>query len=123
MVHLMSARSPRGLDCMGYRLPDGLHFWGPSSPTIGQARPRATCSGRATSPRPGHFIDGYESLWLPRVLLTTVCQREFVDALFGASRKRSVELHFQKGLAGAPVPSGCGEKRCAVANLSAISRD
>jgi hypothetical protein len=123
MVHLMSARSPSGVDCMGYRGAEGLHFRGPSSLTIGQARPRATCSGPATSPRPGHFIDDYESLWLPRVLLATVCQGEFVDALFGASRKRSVELHFQKCLAGAPVPFGCGKKGCAVANLSAISRD
>jgi len=78
----------------------------------------------------GHFIDGYESLWLPRGLLATDCQGEFIDALFGASRKRSVELHFQKGLAGAPAEAhrprchlGAGQKRCAVANLSAISRD
>jgi hypothetical protein len=34
----------------------------------------------------GHSIDGYESLWLPRGLLATDCQGEFIDALFGASR-------------------------------------
>jgi FAD/FMN-containing dehydrogenase len=49
----------------------------------------------------GHFIHGYESLWLPRALLDTGRQQALGDALFAASRKRPVELHFQKGLAGA----------------------
>jgi hypothetical protein len=50
----------------------------------------------------GHVIYGYESLWLPHALLDPAGQGLLVDALFAASRKRSVELHFQKGLAGAP---------------------
>jgi FAD/FMN-containing dehydrogenase len=50
----------------------------------------------------GHFIEAYESLWLPQALLEAGRQAELCDALFAASRKRSVELHFQKGLAGAP---------------------
>ena len=48
----------------------------------------------------GHFIYDYESLWLPRALLSEDRQGELADALFAASRKRPVELHFQKGLAG-----------------------
>jgi FAD/FMN-containing dehydrogenase len=51
----------------------------------------------------GHFIHGYESLWLPRGLLDAGQQADLADALFAASRKRPVELHFQKGLAGAPA--------------------
>lgn len=49
----------------------------------------------------GHFIHGYESLWLPRVLLDASRQEALGEALFAASRKRPVELHVQKGLAGA----------------------
>jgi FAD/FMN-containing dehydrogenase len=51
----------------------------------------------------GHIIYSYDSLWLPRDLLDASRQAELADALFAASRKRSVELHFQKGLAGAPA--------------------
>jgi FAD/FMN-containing dehydrogenase len=50
----------------------------------------------------GHFIQAFDSLWLPRGLLEMSRQGELCDALFAASRKRSVELHLQKGLAGAP---------------------
>ena len=50
----------------------------------------------------GHYIYGFESLWLPRSLLDAGRQAELVEGLFEASRKRSVELHLQKGLAGAP---------------------
>ena len=48
----------------------------------------------------GHFIFGYESLWLPQSLLRPERQRRLADALFAASRHAPVELHFQKGLAG-----------------------
>jgi hypothetical protein len=48
----------------------------------------------------GHFIHGYESVWLPQGLLAADRQETLCDALFAASRKRPVELHFQKGLAG-----------------------
>jgi len=51
----------------------------------------------------GHFIHGYASLWLPQALLAPERRDALVDALFAASRKRPVELHFQKGLAGAPA--------------------
>jgi FAD/FMN-containing dehydrogenase len=48
----------------------------------------------------GHFIHGFESLWLPVQLLAGESRARLVDALFAASRHWSVELHFQKGLAG-----------------------
>jgi len=47
----------------------------------------------------GAFVHGYDSVWLPSSLLTHRRQR-FVNALFEASRHWSVELHFNKGLAG-----------------------
>jgi FAD/FMN-containing dehydrogenase len=50
----------------------------------------------------GWFIWGYESLWLPASLLAPDSQQRFADALFASSRHAGVELHFNKGLAGAP---------------------
>lgn len=51
----------------------------------------------------GQFLYGYESLWLPASLLESDSQDRLVDALFAASRHKGVELHFNKGLAGAPA--------------------
>ena len=51
----------------------------------------------------GHFIEGFESAWLPAALLAPDSHEALTDALFAAARRRSVELHFQKGLAGAPA--------------------
>jgi FAD/FMN-containing dehydrogenase len=48
----------------------------------------------------GHFLFGFDSLWLPVSLLQARHQGQLADALFAASRHWSVELHFQKGLAG-----------------------
>ena len=45
----------------------------------------------------------YESLWLPESLLgDDASQQRLADALFAASRHSDFELHFNKGLAGAP---------------------
>jgi hypothetical protein len=50
----------------------------------------------------GHFIHGYDSIWLPAALLRNAEQRaKLSDALFEAGRIWPIELHFQKGLAGA----------------------
>lgn len=49
----------------------------------------------------GWFVHGYESAWLPASLLQD--QQKLADALFAASQHWSLELHFNKGLAGAPV--------------------
>src|SRR6266404_334520 len=50
----------------------------------------------------GWFIYGFESLWLPASLLADDSQEILANALFVASRHHGVELHFNKGLAGAP---------------------
>jgi FAD/FMN-containing dehydrogenase len=51
----------------------------------------------------GWVVWGYESLWLPATLLDDDSQQKLADALFAASRHDEVELHFNKGLAGAPA--------------------
>ena len=51
----------------------------------------------------GQVLYGYESLWLPASLLAADSQERLADALFAASRQWDVELHFNKGLAGAPA--------------------
>jgi FAD/FMN-containing dehydrogenase len=51
----------------------------------------------------GWFIYGFESLWLPASLLEDDSQERLADALFACSRHSGVELHFNKGLAGAPA--------------------
>ena len=50
----------------------------------------------------GWFIHGYQSAWLPAGLLGKEGQAGLVDALCAASSQWWVELHFNKGIAGAP---------------------
>lgn len=47
-------------------------------------------------------IYGFESLWLPESLLRDNLQERLASALFTGSRHQSIQLHFNKGLAGAP---------------------
>ena len=47
-------------------------------------------------------IYGYESLWLPASLLEDDSQERLANALFAGSRSHLIELHFNKGLGGAP---------------------
>jgi len=49
------------------------------------------------------YLHGYESLWLPAALLRQAEQAHLASALFAASRWWEVQLHFNKGLAGAPA--------------------
>ena len=51
----------------------------------------------------GWFIHAYQSTWLPAALLAPQRQGALVDALCAAAAQWDVELHFNKGLAGAPV--------------------
>jgi len=51
----------------------------------------------------GAFIHGFESLWLPARLLEAPERPRLCEALFAASQHKKVELHFNKGLAGAPA--------------------
>jgi FAD/FMN-containing dehydrogenase len=50
----------------------------------------------------GWVVWGFESLWLPATLLQSDSQEKLANALYAASRFEEVELHFNKGLAGAP---------------------
>jgi FAD/FMN-containing dehydrogenase len=50
----------------------------------------------------GWVVWAFESLWLPASLLKDDSQERLAKALFAASRHSDVELHFNKGLAGAP---------------------
>jgi FAD/FMN-containing dehydrogenase len=48
----------------------------------------------------GMFLFGYDSLWLPKSLLEPGSRSRLADALFAASRRMIIRLHFNKGLAG-----------------------
>jgi hypothetical protein len=50
----------------------------------------------------GWTLYGYESLWLPASLLDDDSQLRLANALFAGSRYQMIELHFNKGLDGAP---------------------
>jgi FAD/FMN-containing dehydrogenase len=50
----------------------------------------------------GSYIWGYQSLWMPASLLASDSQAGLAEALFAGSRHATIELHFNKGLAGAP---------------------
>jgi FAD/FMN-containing dehydrogenase len=50
----------------------------------------------------GAFLHAYDSLWLPASLLEAQAQPRLIEALFAGSRHKSIQLHFNKGLAGAP---------------------
>jgi len=51
----------------------------------------------------GQFLHAYQSAWLPATLLDKNQQGRLAEALFKASRHWLVELHFNKGLGGAPA--------------------
>ena len=48
----------------------------------------------------GHFVSGFQSLWLPASLMQSDRRSGLAEALFAAGRHWPVELHLQKGLAG-----------------------
>ena len=50
----------------------------------------------------GAYLHGYDSLWLPAALLQQPQRQRLAEALFAGSRHKKIELHFNKGLAGAP---------------------
>jgi FAD/FMN-containing dehydrogenase len=51
----------------------------------------------------GQFLHGYRSAWLPASLLEGDRHGALADALYAGSRHWEVALHFNKGLAGAPL--------------------
>ncbi|MBV8192370.1 MAG: FAD-binding oxidoreductase [Alphaproteobacteria bacterium] len=48
----------------------------------------------------GHFIEDFQSLWLPAALLSEPQRDRLTTALLAAAQHSTVELHFQKGLFG-----------------------
>jgi len=62
----------------------------------------------------GWVIYGFESLWMPASLLQSDSQERLTTALFAASRNEEVELHFNKGLAGAPPEAIAAAKATAM---------
>jgi len=50
----------------------------------------------------GTFLYGYDSTWLSKRLLAPDRRAALVEAFFEASRVHDIDLHFNKGLAGAP---------------------
>ncbi len=64
--------------------------------------PRDNIYWTANVAEAGHYIFGYELVWLPAALLAADRQDALADALFATSRIWPMELHFQKALAGAP---------------------
>ena len=76
-----------------------------STSMVGDSRagaPEMHAWWRGDQDQVGAFIHGYESLWMPESLLRPERQADLSKALFEASRHKTVELHFNKGLAGAP---------------------
>jgi FAD/FMN-containing dehydrogenase len=59
------------------------------------------CWWRGDQGQVGAFLHGYDSLWLSAALLEATVRHRLVEALFAASRFKHVELHMNKGLAGA----------------------
>jgi hypothetical protein len=48
------------------------------------------------------YLHAYDSAWLPEKLLSDRSLKRFIQTLFESSRWNDLEIHFQKGLAGAP---------------------
>ena len=71
-----------------------------TDPRVGAPQTHAWWSG--DQEQIGVFLYGYESVWLPSALLQKERQARLADALFASSRRHELELHFNKGLAGAP---------------------
>jgi FAD/FMN-containing dehydrogenase len=61
----------------------------------------------------GAFLYGYDSLWLPASLLGETRRKDLIGALLAASRHTQVQLHINKGLAGAPAEAIAATRRTA----------
>jgi FAD binding domain/Berberine and berberine like len=62
----------------------------------------------------GHFIYGFQSVWLPQALLRDNRRAPLADALVAAARLAPVELHMQKGLAGGSEEAISGTRQTAM---------
>ncbi|WP_392395742.1 BBE domain-containing protein [Paraburkholderia caledonica] len=60
------------------------------------------------------FLYGYESQWLPATLLEPAQRGQLAAALMGAAQFHAVQLHVNKGLAGAPEEVNERARQCAM---------
>ena len=88
----------------------GQHFWDPALlkliPGVVIADDRAGAPAEnvywaSNVGEAGRVWNAYQSAWLPASLLSADRREDLADALFAASQHWQVELHFNKGLAGA----------------------
>jgi FAD/FMN-containing dehydrogenase len=88
------------------------HFWNPAflklAPGIivsddRPGAPEGNIVWVGDAPQSGQVLHGFQSAWLPQALLQEDRRERLSDALFAATRHWAVELHFNKGLAGAPA--------------------
>jgi hypothetical protein len=88
------------------------HFWNPAflklAPGIivsddRPGAPEGNIVWAGDAPQSGQVLHGFQSAWLPEALLQEDRLERLRDALFAATRHWAVELHFNKGLAGAPA--------------------
>jgi FAD/FMN-containing dehydrogenase len=82
--------------------------------------PKQHCWWRGDQGQVGAFLHGYDSLWLPAALLAPNTRQRFVDALFAASRFKQVQLHLNKGLAGA-TPGALSAARQTATNPAVLT--
>jgi FAD/FMN-containing dehydrogenase len=95
------------IDKLGARATPARHWWdiagNPSM--VPDKRPGAPAHHgwwQGDQDQVGAFFHGFDSVWLPASALEPAERAHLVDALFAASRYQEIELHFNKGLAGAP---------------------
>lgn len=94
-------------DPLGARATGARHWWdAKGNPSIVADRREGAPSYRGwwdgDAEQVGIYLHGYDSLWLPVSLLREQEGRTLVQALFSGSRFKTIGLHFNKGLAGAP---------------------
>jgi FAD/FMN-containing dehydrogenase len=95
-----STRPPRHYWDVVYRESQGNHGM-VRDPRPGAPPSRAWWEG--DQEQVGALLHGYDSLWLPASLLQQDQRSRLAQALFAASRHYKLELHFNKGIAGAPA--------------------
>ncbi len=82
--------------------------------------PAAHAWWRGDAEQVSAYLHGYESLWLPAELLAPASRPQLNDALFAASRRFTVQLHFNKGLAGA-TPEAIAASRDTAMNPAVLN--
>jgi FAD/FMN-containing dehydrogenase len=83
------------------------HWWEPAGTHRMVQDPRAGAPAyhawwQGDQEQVGAYLHGFDSQWLPAALLQEPQRPHLVEALFAGSRHKEIELHFNKGLAGAP---------------------